>query len=336
MTGPWVYLQWSLVLALCASIDAMFCGLETGIYRMNRIRLNLRAAAGDRPARSLQRMGKNFNNILAVLLIGTNLCRYFATFSISAMLLAGGMGNNTQWMTMAIATPTMFILQDCLPKSLFQTLADRWAYRLVWLLRASSRAFNACGLAPAVQGFAALAVRLLGRSRTDTPVLGHAGLGVLVREGQASGILTEFQSALADEAMDADVRDLRECMVPWTQATYAPADAEPDLLTRVLSHHSPFRLPLRAADGEVTGVLDVYNYLLAETDDPNAFIDKPMLLADTLSMTDALVALQKANVTLAIVVDATDHHIGIVTLHGLVGAIIGRAAGTVGAGQQAG
>ncbi len=329
MTGSWIYLQWSLVLVACASIDAMFCGLETGIYRMNRIRLNLRAAAGDRAAQTLQRMGQNFNNILATLLIGTNLCRYFATFAISAMLLAGGMGDNTQWLTMAIATPAMFILQDCLPKSLFQTLADRWAYRLVWLLRLASRLFNACGLAPVVRGFAALAVRLLGRGRGDTPALGHAGLGVLVREGRASGILTEFQSALADEALDADIRDLRECMVPWTQATYASADADAQLLTSVLSYHSPFRLPLRTPDGEVTGVLDVYNYLLAENADPSGFIDEPMLLADTLSMTEALVALQKADVTLAIVVDATHQHVGIVTLHGLVGAIVGRAAEAV-------
>jgi putative hemolysin len=327
MSDSWVYIQWSLVLVACAGVDAMFCGLETGIYRINRIRLNLRAAEGQRAARTLKRMGANFNNILAVLLIGTNLCRYVATFSISAMLLTAGMGSKTQWMTMAIATPTMFIVQDCLPKSLFQMLADRWVYRLVWVLRLASRVFNACGLAPAVRGFATLAVQLLGRGKGEAPALGHAGLSVLVREGQASGILTNFQSALADEAIGADTRDLRECTFPWDSTTYAPDDIEPALLAGALGDHSPFRLPLRNADGEVTGVLDVYNYLLASDRDPSLFIDEPLLLADTLSITDALVALQEAKVTLAVVVDATGHHIGIVTLQILMDAILRRAAG---------
>ena len=79
---PW--LIWPAILVLFAALDAMYCGMETGIYVLNKVRLDLHAEAGRAPARYLQRLFRNYNNLLGVLLLGTNITRYITTFSISA------------------------------------------------------------------------------------------------------------------------------------------------------------------------------------------------------------------------------------------------------------
>ena len=88
-------------LALCAA----FCGLETGVYVLNKARLDLRAERGWQSAKLLKAMLARPGNLLVVLLVGTNLAAYLVTFAISAMFLLSGAGRRTEWYTIAAATP---------------------------------------------------------------------------------------------------------------------------------------------------------------------------------------------------------------------------------------
>ena len=144
-------LVWVIVLCLSAMMDILFCGMETGVYGVNRIRLELHADRQRPAAAALQRLISRFDHLLVVLLIGSNLCRYLVTFSVSALFLAAGYGDKTQWLTLAVLTPTMFVVNDSIPKNVFQRSSESIIYRLVWLLRASSVLFTVCLLAPLVR-----------------------------------------------------------------------------------------------------------------------------------------------------------------------------------------
>ena len=65
------WIVWGVVLVVCSAFDAMFCGLETGIYVMNKNRLDLHAEEGKASAVFLQRLLRRSDRLLAVLLIGT-------------------------------------------------------------------------------------------------------------------------------------------------------------------------------------------------------------------------------------------------------------------------
>ena len=319
-----VYVFWGAVLACCACLDAMFCGLETGIYRINKIRLALRAEAGESAAATLQRLGQNFNNVLSVLLIGTNLCRYVATFSISVMFVAAGAGHNAQWYTMAVAVPLMFVLQDSIPKGVLQRTAETAVYRLTWLLRSASVVFNVCGLAPLVRGFAAGMLRLLGRKAGTGHLLGHTGVEAAVAEGRASGMLTDYQSAMADRAMRVGQLCLRDVMVPMADVVGASTDAARDEVLALIRRHDYSRLPLRDADGQVAGVLDTYDILADDRAVPRDSMRPPLVLQDSLSVTDGFVAFQRANAMMAIVADEAGRHVGIVAVEDVVAQIVGQ------------
>jgi len=324
MTSPvTAYVFWSVVLACCASLDAMFCGLETGIYKINKIRLDLRAEAGMHAAITLHRMGQNFNNVLSVLLIGTNLCKYVATFSISVMFVMGGAGDKSHWYAMAVATPLMFVFQDSIPKGVFQQTAESLVYRLTWLLRGSSMVFNACGLAPLVRGFAAGLLRLLGAGAGTGHLLGHTGAEAVVAEGRASGLLTEFQSAMADRAVGVAELSIQDIMTPMADVVRAPLTLRREDALSLIRGGDFYHLPLCGSDGQVAGVAAVYDILIEEDKSPADLMRPAFVIRADQSVTEAFVAFQRANTTMAVVADLGGRHVGTVTVEDLVTQIVG-------------
>ena len=62
--GLWAALVLSVLLA------GLYSALETSVYVVNKIRMDLKAEAGYHPAQRLRKLLRNMNNVLAVLLTG--------------------------------------------------------------------------------------------------------------------------------------------------------------------------------------------------------------------------------------------------------------------------
>ena len=319
-----VLLTWLAVLVGGVVMTGLYCGLETGIYVINKFRLDLRAESGHRPARRLKRIVDDYNNLLAVLLIGTNVAAYAATFAVSAMFALAGTGHATEWYTIAVATPILFIFGESVPKNVFQRLAERTVYRLSWPLRASSVLFNACGICPLVRGFSWLLMRLIpGRHKGGFHAY-HEGLAAIVAEGRASGVLTHFQSVMADRVMQIGQVHLSDVMVPLGAAVTAPAGVARDELVDIIRDHNYSRVPLLDEAGSVVAILDVYKVLLDRSDaEARALAADPLVLPAEAGVTDALYRMQRLRETMAVVEDAESAHVGIVTIKDLVEEIVG-------------
>jgi len=319
-----VLLTWLAVLVGSVAMTGLYCGLETGIYVVNKFRLDLRAESGDRSAGRLKRIVDNYNNLLAVLLIGTNVASYAATFAVSSLFALSGAGHATEWYTIAATTPILFIFGESVPKNVFQRLAERAVYRLSWLLRASSVAFNACGICPLVRGFSWLLMRLIPGQRGGGFHAHHEGLAAIVAEGRASGVLTHFQSVMADRVMQIAQVRLADVMVPLGEAVTAPAGVGPDKLVEIIRHHDYSRVPLLDPAGKVVAVLDVYKVLLGRDQaDPTALAAEALVLPADMGVTDALYRMQRGRETMAVVEDAAGSHVGLVTVKDLVEEIVG-------------
>ncbi len=318
------YAVWSALLVVGASLDATYCGLETGVYHLNKIRLELQADRGRASAVSLQRLLGRFNHLLAVLLIGTNLSRYMATFAVSAMFVLAGFEHNAEWLTLAAVTPLMFVVGDSVPKNVFQRTGGAGVYRLAWMVRLSSVVFTACGLAPLVQGFSSGLLRLLGRTDGDHHPLGHRGIESVVAEGRASGLLTDYQSAMADRAVRIADLKLRDVMAPMARAVTAKDTVSRDELLDVIRHYAYSRLPLLDATGTVVAILDVFDLLVADPDTrPQDLARPPLVLPDRQAIGAGLLEIQRAGSVMAIVADAQGRHVGIVTIKDIVEQIVG-------------
>lgn len=324
-TTDWtLYVGWSLVAVLSVLMVAMYAGMEMGIYTLNKIRLDVRADRGDRSARRLQKMLDNPSNLLVVLLIGTNMFNYLVTFAISAMYIASGAGRSAEIYTIATATPIMFILSESIPKNVFQVLAERLCYRLSWGIRASSVVFNACGLAPLVRTFSQVMVKFVPQPKKKGGELGDEHMTAIMAEGQASGVLSLFQTRMVDRVMRIRDVTLHDAMHPIAGAVTAPADLDAEQVRELARQHDYSRVPLINGGGKAVGILNLYDFLTsAQQQTPREMALSPLVLSDRMNVTDALYVMQRDHKVMAVVSNSDGRHIGIATIKDLVEEIVG-------------
>lgn len=322
-TSDWLWLALWLILIGGVLLSALYSAMETGVYVTNKIRLDLQAEAGSRPARLLRRMLRSPANLLAVIVVGVNAANYAVAFAISTMFVLAGAGGRAEWYTLLVATPLMFILAESVPKNISQRLGERLMMPLVWVLWISNVVYNAVGLALVVRGFSAMLMRLAGRSASRPP-LGHEGFAAIVAEGQASGVLTHFQSIMADRIMNINRVRLSHVMIPMPRVTAAPQDISRPQLLALLRTNNYSRLPLLDASGQVAGVLDIYDVLNAADEAvPATKMVPPLVLSARTSVTDALYEMRRNRRMMAIVKSPAGKHVGVVTIKDIVEEIVG-------------
>jgi len=315
---PWVVCLGLLVASV--RVDGLFCGLETGIYLMNKNRLDLHAETGNRAAVFLQRILRTPEEFLGTLLIGTNIMRYLSTFSISTMFVLGGYERSAEWLTLAVAAPLLFVASDSVPKTVFQRLSEQSVYRLTWVLRSARAAFRATGLLGLVIVISKTLMKLTAvRTRT---ALGHEGVAAVLAEGRASGVLTQFQSAMADRVMNLSDVSVADAMVPMRHVASVPDGTESSELMETISRYNYSRLPVLDPRGKVVGILNVYDILTDPEASVSEKITNPIVIPGDMSITEGLYTMRRGRSAMAIV-RSDDRHVGIVTIKDLVEEIVG-------------
>ena len=319
-------MEWAPWLALAAAglvCSSLYSGCETGVYVLNKMRLDLRAETGFTPARTLRSLLRRFDALLAAILIGNNLANYLTTFSITVLVTMGGAGPGTEWYALAASTTLLFVFGESVPKNLFQRSPERLVYRVVWFMQGSLVAYRWCGILGLVRSFGAI----VSRVRRSHHPFAREGLAALLAEGQASGALTHAQTIMADRVMHLTDVLVADVMKPLRQVVTAPRDVSREQLIELIRRHNYTRLPLVDPGGAVAGILDIYDVLMAPGPVlPEEEMTPPLLVAGGWTVSDALYHMQQAHQTLAVVTDARGASVGIVTIKDLVEQIVGELA----------
>ncbi len=321
IADAYVWASWSVLLLAAVLMSALYAGIEMGMYSLNKIRLDLDAERGRAAAVRVRGALDRPGNLLAVLLIGTNISHYLATFAVSAMFVAAGYRHRAEWYTLAVVTPVLFVFGESVPKTVFRRLAETLVYRLAWFLRWSSVLFNVCGIAPVVRGMCVLLMRLTGHGRKGGE--SRASAANILAEGRASGVLTQYQTTMAGRVMNIDEVRLADVMTPMERVVSVPADVGRDGLIERARGHDYSRLAALDADGRLVGFLDLYEALMNEDAPLADSIASPLGLPATLSVTEALYRMQQAHRVIAGVVDERGRTLGIVAVKDLMEEIVG-------------
>jgi CBS domain containing-hemolysin-like protein len=307
-------------------LSALYSGLETGLYTVNKIRLDVRASSGVVRAKRLLTLLNKPTRMLAVLLVCNNIANYLASYGVARLLKETSL---EPWESIGVNAlvmiPILFIFGEVLPKDLFRSHTDTWTYRYSLPLSWSDKILWWTGVVPIVSGIGQLARFVLGTENTIEPSP-RRRFGLLFKEGLEGGVLSDEQITLADRVLAMKTLTVRSEMVPWTRVRCIGTNISMSRRTAAICTTTHTRLPAVDANGLVVGVLPVLGALLSPESDTSSLLKEPLFISPETSVRDALHALRERDVAMAIVTSQSKKPIGIVTLKDLVEPIVGELA----------
>ena len=316
---------WSALLAGMV-LSFLYSGLETGIYTVNKIRLDLRAESGHRAAKRLLGLLRDPSRPLVVLLIGNNLANYLASAGLVLILTARGMGR-ADWYSVAILTPLVFTFCELLPKNLFRRHGETLTYFFGWFLELWLWVFTAVGLVGLVRILVWVTLKLAGRPSTgdENSPFGSEHLATVLAEGQASGVITGTQSRIAERVVNLSRVHVGDVMVPLSRAAMVEKDATVEDVRRVLGATGHPRLGVYSGRREnLIGVLNAYDVLFDESGAaPATHITPALELHEHTGIIEALVTMQAQRKNIAFVFSDDRRCLGLLTVKDLVEEIVG-------------
>lgn len=323
---PDAMLFWVILMLLGFLGSALFSGMETGAYRLNRVRLYVQASQGRSSAKSLERIVAKPASLIGTLLIGNNLCNYVGTAGLGVILATLEM---PVWQAVLIntvlVTLVLFVFGETLPKDLFAAHADRLMYPLAKVLVVLRMLFTWTGILPIVVAISVLAIRLVGKAEGGalTP---RKRVEQMVREGAGVGLISSEQTELAQRALSLSKRRvLAEC-TPWSNVITVNETIGREGLCNLVEQTPRSRLPVVDARGRVAGVVDMIDALLvdeAEAMPVKSAMRPAVYLTGNTTVRSALAQMQREHIGLAIVQRADGRTAGVVTVKDLVEPVTG-------------
>jgi putative hemolysin len=307
------------VIALCVLMEALFSGAEIGFYSVNRLRLRSRLEADWPGARVLLALLDRPDTTMMTTLVGTNLMVYAATAVATEAL--GHWRHAELWATLMM-TPIIFLFGEMIPKEIFHRRADSLMYRLAGPIDAFR--VLVWPVTAVLRGLAVLITRQRHVGRR--PVLSRAALTEWIAEGRREGVLSDYQQVLSSNVMGLLKKKTLASMIPWDRVKTVRGELAGAALRRDLSEAVHSRLPVCSGpEQKVVGILHVLDYIRSQGQGLTAadLARKAVRVKQHDGVHVALVALQRARQQMALVTDANDRPIGIVTVKDLVEEIVG-------------
>ncbi len=321
---------WLTLMALGFVFSAIYSGVETGLYRLNRVRLQILDHQHHRAAQMLRGLLTDPTIALTTLLIGNNIANYLGTAGLVVVLDHAGF---SEWqvvvLNVLIVTPLLFVFGETLPKDLFAAHTDRLTYRFWPLLVASRWLFTVTGLVPLIAGMTRVVMRSMGEKDRIAPLHPRRQVEVLVKEGVGHGLLTREQSAIIERVLELSRRTVDQVMTPWSKTQWLHASDPAATLIDLTRTTVRRRFPVIDDRGELVGVVsadDIY-YRDVPPDTPiRQLVQPPLTLLRQTPLRVALDFVQKSHARIAIVLDA-NKPVGVVTVKDLIQPITGELTG---------
>ena len=328
MESYWFTIALVVVLIL---LNAVFAGSEIALITLREGQLRRLERHGGAAGRALARLARDPNRFLATIQIGITLSGYLASATAAVSLAEpvapafGFLGGAAQPVAIAVVTLILaffnLVVGELAPKRLAMQHAERWALLVARPLNAIATAAR-----PAVWALSKatdLTVRMLGGNPRAAKeplspdelkdlIAGHRGLNV-------------EQRTIITGALEIHERLLREVLVPRRAVFTLRADATVAEARKALAASGHSRAPV-AKGGRLDDVVGVV-HLRDLLDDDNRTVAEvahpPMMLPDSVRVSDALRRFKAEHQQFALVVDEHGAVAGIVTLEDLLEEIVG-------------
>jgi len=314
-------------------LSGFFSGAETGLYRVNRLRLQLGVQQRQPTAMRIARVIDDEQGALSVTLIGTNMANYVTTTAV-AFLLASRFGfgqTNAEIYTVLVMTPVVFVFGEVVPKNLFQLHADTLLARGGFLLSLFDRFFRVTGCVWTLKHIASVVGRRVSGPESGGAFGPKRRVASLLQEALAGQTLAEEQSDLIDRGCRLSDTPLHAVMIPKNQVTLIRADTNRRSLLRVARRTGHAGLPVYESNARhIIGLAKVDQLLQAnDWETVSEHLHPVLTLSAHETVTTALTELQRSGRGMVIVTDRGGQMLGAVTVKDLLAELVGEVAAGV-------
>lgn len=321
----WIMVFSAILVGLLLS--GLYSGCETGLYCVNRLRVELGVRSGEPGAVRLQSLLQDEQGSLSVALIGTNVANYMTTSAV-AYLFASMLNvpdGRAEIYTVALLTPFVFVFGEVVPKNIFQLHADHLMKAVSVPLSVTARICRMTGAVYVLGLFVKAANRLAGALHSDTIATPRRRVALLIQDALADREMGPEQSELVDRVVQLSETPVHAVMVPRNQVTSIRRSADRHELMRVGRRTGHARLPVyETARTHVVGIVKV-DELLRRDDwrSVGECLSAVPVIRPHITVAQAIRTLQELRRSLAIVTDQGGRMLGIVTLTDLLEELVG-------------
>ena len=312
------------------ALSGFFSGSETALTAASRPRMHHLANAGNRRARTVERLTGDRERMIGAILLGNNAVNILASALATSVLISVAGDAGVAYATIGM-TLVILVFAEVLPKTYAIRDADRVALRvgpvlspIVWLLSP---------IVGAVRLVVSATLSVAGASRAQ-PEAGAAEeeLRGTIALHEQEGAMVKHERDMLHSILDLDEVDVGAVMTHRKTMEMIDAGAAPaDILDQVV--RSPYtRLPVwKDEPDNIVGVLHAKDLLqavhanLEDLDrlDVMAIVSAPWFVPETTPLEEQLDAFRARRAHFALIVDEYGSLMGLVTLEDIIEEIVG-------------
>ena len=315
----------ALIISFGFLFSALFSGVETGSYMINRVRLKQRQKERRRSALILSKLLDNPHIFIFTVLIGNNLAVFALSTEVTDLYLAAGLEAGgfllgfIPWNAETAATLTLmfplFLFAEVGPKNLFRKKADTLMYRVAWLTRVLVWIFYPFTW-PLKQLFRLLTHGMEKDPGRELHRLSPDALREYFSTSEKEGVISSDQGRMVDNVTSMHSVPVRMLMTPFKKVATLPEAATVADFKRLLARRDETDAVLvrrHMAVGVVT-LFSIVNRKLADDEPLKAYADDPLKINESRSIKSAFYRLRRNPRRSAVVVDARNHPVGFIRL----------------------
>ena len=314
--------QWELLSIFICGVffAALFAGYETGFISLNPIRVkNLFEKTHSRRARILLKYLDKPDELLIVLLLGTNFSVVVASIAMSELL-------GEPFLSLLIATGVVLYFGEILPKTIFRVHPNALCYLFVPAIVVFDFIFKPISI-PLVWFFS----KALGSnhwfSSLQSLMRSPEDMKRLVEQGAEHGGIHQEESDLIHSVFDLQQKVAKEIMVPRIDICAVSSESTRDEVVQVFRENRYTRVPVyEETIDHIIGIVKAFD-LIKDRDRNNQnirrFLRPVMFITDATPLDEILKQMRRQHQTMAIVVDEYGGTAGLITLEDILEEIFG-------------
>jgi putative hemolysin len=313
------------VLALCILLEGFFSGAEISLIAADKVRLRHRGEGGGRAGRAILRYLEDPGQLISTTLVGHSICVVLSGV-IATLGFLQRFPRQAELLSLAAITPLALIFGEIIPKSIFQTYANRLAPSVIVLLRVSRTIFYP--LVAVGSWLTTVVLRIFGIDPEPKAMMSREELGLLLRlpdSGAGVDRITADERQMVSRIFALKDTTVVDVMLPLSEVTALPADATLEEVAQEIAEKQHTRIPLyRERVDQIIGIVHAFDVLRAKGGEKVCDLCRPAIFVpESAEAFETLVRLQREGQGIAVVVDEYGGCTGVGAIEDILEEVVG-------------